>query len=455
MSDLIAAIATGASLTAIGVIRLSGEGAIAAVDRVFCANSGKPLSKTADRKLVLGKLHDCEGCVIDECLVTVSRAPNSYTGEETAELQCHGSPLVLRLALESLFAQGARQALAGEFTKRAFLNGRMDLMGAEAVVDLINSETAAAAKNAVGQLSGALSRRIEQVYGSIADLLAHFQAVVDYPDEDIEPTELDADLRTLRQAEAELQKLQDSFKNGRTMNSGLPTAILGRPNAGKSSLLNALLGYERAIVTDIPGTTRDTISERATLGDVLLRLTDTAGLRETADKVEALGVERSREAMRAAELIFVLCDSSVPFTEEDAALLAEARTAAPTVLVWTKSDLPAAPVSPLLPEKLPVEVRLSAVTGDGFDALREAVAALFPPSAVPAGEILTNARQVDAVARARESVAAACAALEMGVAPDAALSEAEAALSALGELTGRTVRSDVTDRIFSRFCVGK
>lgn len=455
MSDLIAAIATGASLTAIGVIRLSGEGAIAAVDRVFCANSGKPLSKTADRKLVLGKLHDCEGCVIDECLVTVSRAPNSYTGEETAELQCHGSPLVLRLALESLFAQGARQALAGEFTKRAFLNGRMDLMGAEAVVDLINSETAAAAKNAVGQLSGALSRRIEQVYGSIADLLAHFQAVVDYPDEDIEPTELDADLRTLRQAEAELQKLQDSFKNGRTMNSGLPTAILGRPNAGKSSLLNALLGYERAIVTDIPGTTRDTISERATLGDVLLRLTDTAGLRETADKVEALGVERSREAMRAAELIFVLCDSSVPFTEEDAALLAEARTAAPTVLVWTKSDLPAAPVSPLLPEKLPVEVRLSAVTGDGFDALREAVAALFPPAAVPAGEILTNARQVDAVARARESVAAACAALEIGVAPDAALSEAEAALSALGELTGRTVRSDVTDRIFSRFCVGK
>lgn len=455
MSDLIAAIATGASLTAIGVIRLSGEGAIAAVDRVFCANSGKPLSKTADRKLVLGKLHDCEGCVIDECLVTVSRAPNSYTGEETAELQCHGSPLVLRLALESLFAQGARQALAGEFTKRAFLNGRMDLMGAEAVVDLINSETAAAAKNAVGQLSGALSRRIEQVYGSIADLLAHFQAVVDYPDEDIEPTELDADLRTLRQAEAELQKLQDSFKNGRTMNSGLPTAILGRPNAGKSSLLNALLGYERAIVTDIPGTTRDTISERATLGDVLLRLTDTAGLRETADKVEAMGVERSREAMRAAELIFVLCDSSVPFTEEDAALLAEAEAAAPTVLVWTKSDLPAAPLSPLLPEKLPVEVRLSAVTGDGFDALRDAVGALFPPAAVPAGEILTNARQVDAVARARESVAAACAALEIGVAPDAALSEAEAALAALGELTGRTVRSDVTDRIFSRFCVGK
>jgi len=278
---------------------------------------------------------------------------------------------------------------------------------------------------------------------------------VDYPDEDIEPTELDADLRTLRQAEAELQKLQDSFKNGRTMNSGLPTAILGRPNAGKSSLLNALLGYERAIVTDIPGTTRDTISERATLGDVLLRLTDTAGLRETEDKVEALGVERSREAMRAAELIFVLCDSSVPFTEEDAALLAEAEAAAPTVLVWTKSDLPAAPVSPLLPEKLPVEVRLSAVTGDGFDALRDAVGALFPPAAVPAGEILTNARQVDAVARARESVAAACAALEIGVAPDAALSEAEAALAALGELTGRTVRSDVTDRIFSRFCVGK
>jgi len=453
MSDVIAAIATGTALTAIGVIRLSGDGAIDIVSRVFSPHSGKPLQSVPDRKLVLGSLYGKDGSVIDDCLCTVSRGPNSYTGEDTAELQCHGSPTVLQLALESLFTQGARQALAGEFTKRAFLNGRMDLMGAEAVVDLIHAETAAAVKNAAGQLSGAMSRRIGEVYEALTEMLAHFQAVVDYPDEDIEPMELVQCLETLRSAEKSLQGLLDTFARGRVMNSGIPAVILGRPNAGKSSLLNALLGYDRAIVTDVPGTTRDTISERVELGGVLLRLTDTAGLRETADAVEHIGVERAREAMREAELILLLCDRSVPFTEEDAALLREASETAKTILVRTKCDLPAAGIGAELPAAYAVDI--SAVTGEGLETLAETVKKLFPAPAVPSGEILTNARQADAVARALESVRATEEALLAGMEPDAALTETETAMAALGELTGRTVRSDVTDRIFSRFCVGK
>lgn len=454
MSDVIAAIATGTNLTAIGVIRLSGDGAVDTVSRVFRPHTGTTMQSVPDRKLVLGSLYGKDGSIIDECLCTVSRAPNSYTGEDTAELQCHGSPTVLQLALEALFAAGARQALAGEFTKRAFLNGRMDLMGAEAVIDLIHAETAAAVKNAAGQLSGAMSRRIGNVYDALADMMAHFQAVVDYPDEEIEPVEREECLETLRGAAESLQGLLDSFARGRVMNSGIPAVILGRPNAGKSSLLNALLGYERAIVTDVPGTTRDTISERVELGGVLLRITDTAGLRETADTVEHIGVERAKEAMREAELILLLCDSSVPFEAQDEALLREACAMAKTILVWTKCDLPCAE-SNIEANCAESEVRLSALTGEGLSQLADTVKKLFPSPSVPSGEILTNARQADAVSRALESVRAAGEALASGLEPDAALTEAETAMSALGELTGRTVRSDVTERIFSRFCVGK
>ena len=341
MSDTIAAVATGNVVSAIGILRVSGPETLSVVDRVFFPANGKPMSESEDRKLVYGALKAAAGSVLDLCLCTISRAPHSYTGEDTAELQCHGSPTVLRAGLHALFAAGARQALAGEFSKRAFLNDRMDLTQAEAVIDLIHSETEQAAKNAAGQLGGAVLRCVQPIYRSLADIASHYHAVIDYPDEDIPDFQLQSYSETLSDASAQLERLLSTFARGRVMTSGVPAAILGRPNAGKSSLLNALLGYDRAIVTDVPGTTRDTLEERCELGGVLLRLTDTAGLHETADRVEALGVERSREAARQAALAIAVFDASEPLTVDDRTVIETARRVEKRIAVLNKSDRPA------------------------------------------------------------------------------------------------------------------
>lgn len=457
MSHTIAAVATGSARSAIGIIRLSGPESISALSALFTPARGVSLSDCADRALVYGVLRDQDGAPIDRALATVSRAPHSYTGEDTAELHCHGSPVVLGMALEALFSLGVRPAAPGEFTRRAFLNGRMDLTQAEAVIDLIDADTAASVKQAAGQLGGALSRRIAGIYDGLINLMSHFHAVLDYPDEEIDPIEAEQIAEALSSARREVGSLLSTYSRGRFLTQGVPCAIMGRPNAGKSSLLNALLGYDRAIVTPIPGTTRDTIEERLRLGGVVLRLIDTAGLRDTADEVERLGVERSRAAVEKAELVLVVLDPHQGLTEEDEDAIRLGLAAPRCIVVSNKSDLPSVNPIPFLslPEGVPL-VTLSALTGEGLDELELAIENLFQDEVLPeAGELLTNARQAEAAERAAAALERAAAALTAGFTPDAVLTDVEEALAALGELTGRTVREDIVSRIFERFCAGK
>ena len=453
MADIIAAVSTAIAPSGIGVIRLSGDGCIALADKLLRPVYGKNLSASPDRKMVLSDLFDRQGRVIDRILAVKTAGPGSYTGEDTAELQCHGSPAVLGETLQHLFALGARQALPGEFTKRAFLNGRMDLTAAEAVIDLIDAETADAAANAAGQVGGALLARIQPVYDTLISVMSHFHAVLDYPDEEIDAFEMEGYRALLEEQKGAIGALLATARRGSLVKNGVRAVILGRPNAGKSSLLNALAGYDRAIVTDIPGTTRDTVEEKLKLGSLLLRLSDTAGIRDTDDPVEKIGVERARAAAEGADLALVVLDSAAPLTEEDQSALAAAKAAANRLVILNKSDLP--PV--LTPENvgIPDAIPLSAVTGKGIDALTEAAEKLFASGLPCDGTLLTNARQIGALTRAQSALEDALSALTFGLTPDALLMYVEDALSELGLLLGREMREDITADIFSRFCVGK
>lgn len=453
MGDVIAAVATGKVPCAIGILRLSGEGCAQVAGRVFTPDCGKPLTELPPRRLFLGALRDRKGRVIDQAMAVVCHAPRSYTGEDTVELQCHGSPAMLAAGLEALFAAGARQAGPGEFTKRAFLNGQLGLTQAEAVIDLIDAESADAAANAAGQLSGVLQKRIEPVYDRLTDLCSHFHAVLDYPDEDIEDFGLQELSDTVKISAEELQKLLSTYERGRQLKQGVKAVLLGRPNAGKSSLLNALAGYERVIVTDIAGTTRDTVEEPVRLGSVLLRLMDTAGIREAGDKIEAMGVARSEAAAKEAELAIFVCDGSEPLNEEDFRAIRAAQAAPHRLAVINKSDRPQA----VSAEKLPFDtvLTLSAQTGENLDTLRRFVEETFGGEIRCDGSILTNARQFGALTRAEAALVRGQNALTGGMTPDAVLTDVEEAMEALGEVTGRTVREDITNRIFERFCVGK
>ena len=459
--DVIAAIATGGNPTAIGIVRVSGEGCLALCDKVFRAVNGRPFADQETRKMVYGEMLDSQGRVIDQGLAVRFPGPNSYTGEDSAEFHCHGSPVVLRELLAALFAAGARQAKAGEFTKRAFLNGRLDLTQAEAVVDLIDAETAAAARNAAAQLDGGLRRVLEPIQDALLDVTSRFYAVVDYPDEDIEDVRPEQTSEALQTADDRLTALLATCQRGQVLKSGVRTAIVGRPNAGKSSLLNALAGYDRAIVTDVPGTTRDTVEESVLCGGVLLRLIDTAGIRDTEDIVEQLGVERSRQALRTAGLAIVLLDGTAEITQEDLDILALAQNCPRLIVAMSKSDLLPAGHGPVFQtggnsRRPDAFVTLSSVAPGGLHSLESAVARLYPAGeSGDAGSLLTDQRQEEAARRARDAVRRAKGALESGLTPDTVLTDAEEALDALGELTGRTARDEIVSRIFSRFCVGK
>ena len=456
--DTIAAIATAQKPSAVGIVRISGDDAAKILSALFTPANGQSAEELPPRTMVYGTIRDADGGVLDHGLAVRFSEQHSYTGEDSAELHCHGSPVVLNEVLQACFLAGARQAKAGEFTKRAFLNGKMDLTEAEAVIDLIDAETAEAAHNAALQMDGALSRLVNESYDALLDITSRFYAVVDYPDEDIEDLTREQTEKTLAGTETALSRLLATYDRGRMLKSGAATAIIGAPNAGKSSLLNALVGFDRAIVTDIAGTTRDTVEEKCVVGGVLLRLIDTAGIRETDDTVEKIGVERSRRAIEQADLVLALVDGSEPLSPEDLDVLDLASECGkPWILVLTKGDLAQKKQGLSLSGALaPCSVvSLSAKTGEGIELLERCAAEVFSGGEAPNGTLLTNARQAEAAQRALASVKAAKGALTSGMTPDVVLTEAEEAMRALGELTGRTAREDMVERIFSRFCVGK
>ena len=453
MSHTIAAISTGFSVSAIGIIRLSGENCINIAGRVFTLNNESPLSQAPDRKLVLGTLHSKDGRILDQCMAVCARAPHSYTGEDTVEFHCHGSPAVLTAGLEALYAAGAKPAKRGEFTKRAFLNGKLALTQAEAVIDLIEAETADAAANAAGQVGGVLQKKLDPVYQNLVDLCSHFHAVLDYPDEDIEDFGLSRYEGALRADAKALYALLQTYGQGRILRQGVTAAIVGKPNVGKSSLLNALAGYERVIVTEVAGTTRDTVEETVMVGSTRLRLIDTAGIRETEDKIEAMGVERSRQAVENADLVIFVCDGSQPLTDEDRRIIDLCTERENAVALINKTDLG----QKVLPSDLPFMniIEVCAQTGEGLQQFADLVDVLFAGDTPCDGSILTNARQFDAVRRAYEAMLRALQGLKLGLTPDAVLTDVEEAMLCMGEVTGATVREDITARIFERFCVGK
>lgn len=455
MSAVIAAISTPPAAAGIGVVRISGDGAVTLADRLFRPRGkGKCLSDLPGYTALYGHVYDADGD-IDDCVALVFRAPHSYTGEDVVELSCHGGLYLLSRVLRAALDAGAQPAEPGEFTKRAFLNGKLDLTGADAVMDLIGAGGALAARTALAAREGSVFRRTEAVKAALLAVAAQNAAYVDYPDDDIpelEPAVLD---RTLATAEDDLASLLATFDTGRLLREGIDTAIVGTPNVGKSTLMNRLAGCERSIVTAQAGTTRDVVEDAVRVGEFVLRLSDTAGIRDTAEEAETIGIRRARERMRSAALVLAVFDGSRPLSADDIALAKEV-SGSHTIAILNKTDQPTAAdltaLSPYISKILP----LSAKTGEGVDELTAAIAEVTGMAGLDENAgVLTTERQRRSVAKALEAVREARAALASGLAVDAAAVSIDAAIGALQELTGEKAAESVVNEVFARFCVGK
>ena len=480
LQDTICAIATPVGEGGVGILRISGEKAIEVAAGLVRLRSGKALDSVASHVMHhadllepvpvqepptgLVQARNCRpasSLAFDEALVVAMRAPRSYTAEDVVEIQCHGGPLILQTLCEAVIRRGARLAEPGEFTKRAFLNGRLDLTQAEAVLDTIRAKTAGSLRIAQEQLRGGLSVEIDRMREALIRLLAHVEAAIDFTEEDIafiQPEELAADLQKTIE---ELSRLADSCREGRILREGVTAAIMGRPNVGKSSLLNSLLRTDRAIVTPVPGTTRDVLEEVLNIRGVPVRLFDTAGVHATEDPVEQEGIRRSLTTMEQAELLLIVLDGSMPLAPEDHELLARHRDKKRLVVI-NKTDLPcridSSTLAALEHDDQPCTVvRVSAKTADGLDDLRDRLRAMILRADFEPGEsvVITHLRHQTALLRAKEALSSAAGSVGVKLSGEFVAMDLRASIDALGEITGAVSTDDILDRIFREFCIGK
>ena len=450
----IAAISTAKASAGISVIRISGDDAITIAEQVFKAKSNKKLSDMKGYTCALGAAF-ADGEKLDECIATVFRAPYSYTGENVVELSCHGGLYVTARVLRAVYDAGAIPAEAGEFTKRAFLNGKMDLVEAESVMDIISARSRGAVKAALTVKDGALSKRIDSVKTALLSKAAHLSAWADYPEEDIPEVEDDELSGALDHALTELDSIIKGYDNGRLLRDGIDTAIVGKPNVGKSTLMNLLAGYDKSIVTSVAGTTRDVVEESVSLDDLILNLSDTAGIHSTDDEVERIGVDKAKNRLNTASLILCVFDGSQPLSDEDRELIAEIGTSS-AIAVLNKSDLPPMIAADEIKARFSDVISMSAKHSDG---VRELIAAIKRICAVEdfdsSEALIYNERQRSLAKKAFDSTREALTALEIGMTFDAITVSIEEAIGYLCELTGERVTDEVVDRVFHNFCVGK
>lgn len=450
MSQTICAISTAPATAALGIIRISGPETFSILEGILKKKNGAPFT-LAHGKAALYRIEE-NGQPLDEAMVTCFIGPRSYTGEDTAELCCHGGLFVLQSVLELLIKRGCAMAGPGEFSKRAFLNGKLDLISAKAVIELIEATGAAQQKNALSRMEGKLSKKIQGLYERLVDLNTALMAYVDFPEEIDEPAE--DYLPALKEMEQELSALAESTKTGRLIREGLSIAIVGAPNVGKSTLLNQLLGYDRSIVSSIPGTTRDMVREGCRLGDLTCHLSDTAGMRQTADPIEQQGIEIARKEAESAKVVFAVFDGSRPLTEDDHALIKEFG-GEENLAILNKADLPQKIDEEYISNYFKHIVKLSAKKGDGCAQLDQWVRQNFSVADAAESGVLTDPAQLADLLAALSSVQSATAGLSSGFTPDLISIDITEAASALGGITGQEVADEMIDRIFSKFCVGK
>lgn len=455
-ADTIAAITTPLGESGIGAIRISGPDAYAVGDKIFKSKSAVPLKERRDRSIQYGTIVDENGTCIDEVLALIMKGPHSYTAEDVLEIQCHGGREALESILQIILRSGARMANPGEFTERAFVNGRIDLAQAEAVMDVIQAKSRAGLTSAVSQLEGRLSKVINKTRKELTELVTRLEVMIDYPEEDLEDIAVPDVSGALQEMQEKLQHMLEESQNGRMIRDGVMAAIAGTPNAGKSSLLNRLLQEERAIVTDVPGTTRDVLEEWITLRGVPVCLVDTAGIRETDDTVEKIGVSRARRYLDQADIILAVIDGSRPLTDEDKDILQSAADKN-VIIVLNKTDLPSVMTSQdLSTYGFPI-CPISASTGDGLEELKDRLLQEVLKGGFTDGPsaLLTNTRHIELVRQSAEALERARQSLQDGMPLDCAVIDIRQAWDTLGSITGDTVHDDIVEEIFSRFCLGK